>query len=361
MVPGLLITSPTGQGEQTGNWHTASRYQQLLASQGVPSAIWVLDHSDDPAASFQAQRFQDLAGAPLRPAAALVLHAGRGARAADFLRALAFPVSVVVTGTDLYRDMQSSGPRQEACLKNLSNAARVICLQARAAEELARRFPGLAQQLRVVAQTVAPAEPSLQARPWGGAHAPLELLITGHIRPEKDPLTAFHGVLLAAQRLPGQQFRLRHVGGSLDADLAGKIDLLVAKHPALFQRLGKVSQDESRRAMAGAHFLVQPSLMEGGALVVSEACAAGLPVLASRVPGHEGLLGDSHPGFFEVADAGALADLLCRVVQEPALRQQISESMQRAAPALTEPALEAAQIAAVARHTLGLASATPIH
>jgi len=49
---------------------------------------------------------------------------------------------------------------------------------------------------------------------------------------------------------------------------------------------------------------------EGGANVVSEAIAAGVPVLSSDIPGSRGLLGDDYPGYFPVGDTEALADAL---------------------------------------------------
>jgi glycosyltransferase involved in cell wall biosynthesis len=56
--------------------------------------------------------------------------------------------------------------------------------------------------------------------------------------------------------------------------------------------------------------MVISSIMEGGANVVSEAVVAGLPVLASAIPGNIGLLGEDYPGYFPVKDERALAGLL---------------------------------------------------
>jgi glycosyltransferase involved in cell wall biosynthesis len=52
--------------------------------------------------------------------------------------------------------------------------------------------------------------------------------------------------------------------------------------------------------------------MEGGANVVVEAVTAGTAVIASRVSGNVGMLGDDHPGYFPVGDADALAALVTR-------------------------------------------------
>jgi len=58
--------------------------------------------------------------------------------------------------------------------------------------------------------------------------------------------------------------------------------------------------------------MVISSRMEGGAHVVSEAIALGIPLIASDIAGNRGLLGDGYPGYYPVADEAALAALLYR-------------------------------------------------
>jgi glycosyltransferase involved in cell wall biosynthesis len=66
-----------------------------------------------------------------------------------------------------------------------------------------------------------------------------------------------------------------------------------------------------------------PSAAEGGANVVSEAIAAGTPVLATRIPGNLGLLGDDWPGLFAPGDARALGALLQRAATDSAFYQRL--------------------------------------
>jgi glycosyltransferase involved in cell wall biosynthesis len=49
---------------------------------------------------------------------------------------------------------------------------------------------------------------------------------------------------------------------------------------------------------------------EGGANVISEALAAAVPVIASRIPGSVGLLGADYPGYFRPGDPADLARVL---------------------------------------------------
>lgn len=64
--------------------------------------------------------------------------------------------------------------------------------------------------------------------------------------------------------------------------------------------------------------MVISSNQEGGANVVSEAIVAGVPVIASDIPGNVGLLGRDYPGYYPVRDEAALARLLHRAETEPA-------------------------------------------
>ena len=72
-----------------------------------------------------------------------------------------------------------------------------------------------------------------------------------------------------------------------------------------------------RRLLGRARAVVLSSLSEGGANVISEAVAAGVPVLASRIDGSVGLLGRDYPGYFPVGNTAALARLLHRIETDP--------------------------------------------
>jgi glycosyltransferase involved in cell wall biosynthesis len=76
-----------------------------------------------------------------------------------------------------------------------------------------------------------------------------------------------------------------------------------------------------RHVYVRARLLVLPSRMEGGANVISEAVVAGLPVVASDIPGSVGLLGRDYPGYYPVEDTQALRALLLRAESDPAFYQ----------------------------------------
>jgi glycosyltransferase involved in cell wall biosynthesis len=72
--------------------------------------------------------------------------------------------------------------------------------------------------------------------------------------------------------------------------------------------------------------MVISSNQEGGANVVSEALVAGVPIVASKISGNVGLLGNDYPGYFPVGDERALADLLYRAEMDVAFLSKLKIS-----------------------------------
>jgi glycosyltransferase involved in cell wall biosynthesis len=149
--------------------------------------------------------------------------------------------------------------------------------------------------------------------------------MVGHLRDEKDPRT----YLRAAERLASRHdILLDHVGAALDPALGDEATARAAAQPN-YRWLGALPHAATRRRIQAAHVLVHPSRMEGGANVVIEAVRSGTPVLASRIPGNVGLLGDDYGGYFAPGDDAALATLLQRARDDadmlPALQRQVAQ------------------------------------
>ena len=79
--------------------------------------------------------------------------------------------------------------------------------------------------------------------------------------------------------------------------------------------------------------------MEGGANALSEALAAAVPVVCSKVDGSGGLLADDYPGYFTVGDTQALAALLRRAETDRGFYAALQWSCRAVAP-LVDPARE---------------------
>jgi len=88
--------------------------------------------------------------------------------------------------------------------------------------------------------------------------------------------------------------------------------------------LGTVSDAELRRWYWAADAFVFPSVKEGFGLVVLEALAAGLPVIATDIPVFRSYLDNGETALLSSpGDAGALAEAMATVIRDDALRRRL--------------------------------------
>jgi glycosyltransferase involved in cell wall biosynthesis len=81
--------------------------------------------------------------------------------------------------------------------------------------------------------------------------------------------------------------------------------------------------------------------MEGSANVLSEAIASSVPVVASKISGLIGTLGENYPGYFRVGDTEGLARLLKRVESDKRFYRELKTRGARLKP-LVHPKRERA-------------------
>ena len=278
----MCIVTPALADANNGNWQTARRWAGLLGNDFKVSLCkeWPADGQD---------------GADILVA----LHARRSAASINAWAAAhpGRPLVVVLTGTDLYRDIG----HDETAQRSLALAHRLVVLQAEGPQALPQAYRPKA---RVIYQSVTGRKPVQKT----SRH--LRALMVGHLRAEKMPET-----LWAAARLldAGEHILIDHIGGVLDPALGNAARETMTNCPH-YRWLGALSHEATRSRIQRAHVLVHTSRMEGGAHVVMEAVCSGTPVLASRIPGNVGMLGAGYGGYFGTGDAQALASLLrtCR-------------------------------------------------
>ena len=185
-----------------------------------------------------------------------------------------------------------------------------------------------AERIRVIEPGTDPVAQSLRASPHAG---PLRLLCVATLTPRKG-----HAVLLEA--LSG----LTHLPWTLDGVGSDTRDPVTAQRLyALAEPLGPrvVWHGELDAAALGARYaaadvLVLASLHEGFGMVVTEALAHGLPVVATRA----GALADTVPAdaglLVPPGDAAALRKALAQVLTDHSLRERLAASARAAAARL---------------------------
>jgi len=305
--PHIVIVTPAQRDANNGNWQTARRWAQILSGEYRARLVPRWDGSGG----------EGTGTCTGGEALLIALHARRSAPSVAAWRRLrgAAPVLLVLTGTDLYRDIDLDAAAQQS----LAWADRLVVLN----ELGVRRLPS---ELRSKARVCLQSCPSRQAAVKSTRH--LRALMVGHLREEKSPQTFFDAVRLLASR---SDIRLDHIGHALDPELGAQATALMRSHPN-YRWLGALPHGPTRARIARAHVLVHPSRMEGGAHAVMEAVCSGTPVLASRIDGNLGLLGPGYPGVFEPGDAAGLAALLQRARDDGAMLRGLQQACAARAP-----------------------------
>ena len=299
--PEVCLVTPALASANNGNWQTAHRWARFLA------------------ADYEVRPMLEWDGRPAD--AMLALHARRSAASIAAWAALRprKPLAVVLTGTDLYRDIHHDA----AARRSLALADRLVVLHEGAPGEVPTAVPPEHR-----AKCVVCFQSTAQRRTLPKTARHLRALMVGHLREEKNPATYFAAARLLAGR---SDIRLDPLGASLDAPLGEAARELAAAVPR-YRWLGALPHAAALAHIQRAHVLVHASAMEGGAHVVLEAVRSGTPVLASRIPGNVGMLGAGYGGYFEPGDATGLCALLERYRDDSAMLPTLQAQCAARAP-----------------------------
>lgn len=169
------------------------------------------------------------------------------------------------------------------------------------------------------------------------------VLFLGRLEAEKG----FHDLILAVacvrQQVPGMRLVCGGMGDDNQVrrwiDEAGVVDIVELR--------GWVSGAAKQACFDGATLLVLPSHVENLPMVIIEAMAAGLPVVASKVGGIPDVIGHGTEGLLVApGDVAGLADALACLLRDPSLRERLAWNARRTyerrySPRRVVPQLEA--------------------
>jgi glycosyltransferase involved in cell wall biosynthesis len=173
-------------------------------------------------------------------------------------------------------------------------ATRMIVLQEMGLNELSEEQQS---RTRVIYQSFVPP----QSRPKLKNY--FQVCVIGHLRSEKDPFRCAY----ALPYLPAtSKIRIIQLGGALEPAMADEARALMLQDKR-YHWLGELPHGLTMRKLAQSHLMVISSRMEGGANVICEAVAAGVPVIASAVSGNIGMLGKDYAAYYPLENESVLA------------------------------------------------------
>lgn len=233
----------------------------------------------------------------------IALHAWRSAKAIKIF-SQKHPDKVLIvalTGTDIYKFIHS---HRKETMQSIKSADALVSLH-----DLAQFAIPASQRKKVsvIYQSAKPFNNPLNVNSISEKRN-FDVCVVGHLRDEKDPLRAAYAV----RKLPkDSRIRIKQFGKAHSPAWA-KLAKQEMQRNGRYQWLGEVQHWQIRKQYRQVQVIVLSSKMEGGANVISEACVAGLPVIASDIDGSVGLLGVNYPAYFKVGDTKSLQKLLLK-------------------------------------------------
>lgn len=301
----IEIVTPAPPGTLHGNRITALRWQQFLSHlnyQSIVTEKWSKKPCD-------------------------ILIALHGLRSHDSIQGFKkaypnHPVVLIMTGTDIYRDLKNS----TKVIKSMEMADAIVVLQPDAIQSLPKKFH---HKIQVIYQSVK----GITKKSPPKRHFLASII--GHLRSEKDPFCA-------AQCLPllpsNSKVQLVQLGKAMSPEFK-KQAISIEKNVMRYRWLDQLSHSKTLQWLSRSHVMIISSIMEGGAHVVSEAIAIGIPVIASDIPGNRGLLGDTYPAYYPAGDKVALSKLLNKAEANPVFYQKLCRAI-ALRQKITKPELE---------------------
>jgi glycosyltransferase involved in cell wall biosynthesis len=168
--------------------------------------------------------------------------------------------------------------------------------------------------------------------PWL-ARGERAVLFVGRLSASKGIYDLFDAIPRVIERHPEVRFVLV---GVAESDAMEPVIRAEAERRGIAPRIAFLGSLEGRNkaaAFVSSQMMVVPSWTEAFPLVIPEAMAAGLPVITTAVGAIPDFVKDGDDGFLVAPRvSSALADRICRLLDDEGLRRRISERVRARAP-----------------------------
>jgi len=218
-------------------------------------------------------------------------------------------IILYLTGTDLYEDIPNGCP---LAIESLEIADTIVVSQ----EASQKSVPATYQQKTkvvynsIILPKLAPVERELDL-----------FVIASHLRAVKQPFLAAE-----ALRLSGESVRVKLMGAEIDsgaADFARKLN----QSDSRFEWLGEQNYEQTLTWMKRSLATINTSIAEGGANSIGESIALGRPVLATRIEGNVGMLGENYDGYFAPDSPAELASLIKKICHDKSYQAHLEQQV----------------------------------
>lgn len=236
-------------------------------------------------------------------------------------RAAGVPYVIHLHGSG-FRDYWNSAPAPVAkqVRKMFSGAAIVLVLGQVWRDYVIGQAPEIADRVRIL-PNASPAPEAAQAV-QASADQPPNILFLGHVGPRKGVPELVRALAALPRTYP---WRAVIAGNGAVEETRAEIERL-----GLSERVslpGWVGPDKVRELLAASDIVVLPSYEENLPMSVIEGMAYGRAVVATPVGAVEDILQDGTTGLLvPVGDAGALAEALRKLLENPGLRRAIGSA-----------------------------------
>lgn len=299
----ILIASPYPLDSPKGNSVSAKRIESLLRQAGHHATA--IHDSKTPQAD-----------------ALIALHATKSWKTISYFKDH-HPGSrliIYLTGTDLYRDLPDENPD---CLNALQMADQLVVSQETSLQSIPHQYLGKTHVVRTSIDRMEVANIAPVPQP--------SFALIAHLREVKNPFL----MNKAMELIPDSDFHAYTLGSALEHCAAAEARAW-QRTDSRFKWLDNLPHPETLAWISQVTATLNTSHMEGGANSVGESIMLGTPVLASRIEGNVGMLGEDYDGFFKPNCPHSLANLMQRVLNEPAflqhLRLQVKERQPHFSP-----------------------------